>query len=105
MDSVAWPTLRLDPVTGCYRPLVTPPRPTGTLCAPACTWLQVWAQPHAFLPQRWLPEGAARGLAPSNPAAYTPFGQGTRLCVGHKLATLVGPGGTGPGVTVAVSWW
>ncbi len=49
----------------------------------------VWVQPERFLPQRWLAE--TRGsLGPNDPNAYAPFGLGARMCVGHKLATLVG---------------
>ncbi|KAG2434459.1 hypothetical protein HYH02_012289 [Chlamydomonas schloesseri] len=48
----------------------------------------VWPQPEAFLPQRFLPEGAA-ALGPSDPNGWAPFGVGARMCVGHKLAMMV----------------
>ncbi|PNW79014.1 hypothetical protein CHLRE_09g397734v5 [Chlamydomonas reinhardtii] len=48
----------------------------------------VWPQPEAFLPQRYLPEGQA-ALGPADPNGWAPFGVGARMCVGHKLAMMV----------------
>ncbi|KAG2434479.1 hypothetical protein HYH02_012308 [Chlamydomonas schloesseri] len=48
----------------------------------------VWPHPEAFLPQRFLPEGAA-ALGPADPGAWAPFGIGARMCVGHKLAMMM----------------
>lgn len=41
-----------------------------------------WAEPHAFLPERFLPENE-KSLTPG---AYIPFGQGPHTCVGAGFA-------------------
>eukprot|EP00775_Hariotina_reticulata_P006333 gene6333-6567_t len=43
-----------------------------------------WPAAEEFLPERWLPEGAA--FAPTTPDAWTPFGSGPRMCVGWRFA-------------------
>ncbi|KAG2426030.1 hypothetical protein HXX76_013221 [Chlamydomonas incerta] len=48
----------------------------------------VWPQPDAFLPERYLPEGRA-AFGPADPNGWAPFGVGARMCVGHKLAMMV----------------
>ncbi len=57
--------------------------PAGTL-AIISPWLlhrraDVWPDPLAFTPQRFLADGAGR-------TAYLPFGQGPRLCIGREFA-------------------
>lgn len=41
-----------------------------------------WEHPHAFMPERFLPENEDR----LNPGAYIPFGQGPHTCVGAGFA-------------------
>ncbi|PNW78997.1 hypothetical protein CHLRE_09g397105v5 [Chlamydomonas reinhardtii] len=57
----------------------------------------IWPEPEAFRPERFLPEGSAGGGGSSslwptaggnNPHVWAPFGMGTRMCVGHKLAMM-----------------
>lgn len=46
--------------------------------------LEVWANPEAFDPDRFLPERAA-----SRPRyAYVPFGGGARICIGNNFALM-----------------
>jgi cytochrome P450 len=49
---------------------------------------EIWPQPNAWLPQRWLPEGAAQGLAPKAKNAFLPFSTGARSCIGRSYAML-----------------
>ena len=42
-------------------------------------------EPHAFMPERWLPSGEGR---PVPPKSSMPFGSGPRVCPGRYLATL-----------------
>lgn len=44
-----------------------------------------FAEPHAFVPERWVP-GARTGA--HDPAAHIPFGTGPRICPGRSLALL-----------------
>jgi thromboxane-A synthase/cytochrome P450 family 3 subfamily A len=48
----------------------------------------VWPRAEEFLPERHLPGHEA--LAPSDPQASMPFGHGSRMCPGYKLALLEG---------------
>lgn len=48
-------------------------------------------RPDEFLPERWLPEGAAAGLAPRQANAWLPFSKGTRSCIGRGYAQLQMP--------------
>jgi cytochrome P450 len=45
---------------------------------------QFWKEPHAFDPDRFLPEREGE----LTQGAYLPFGQGPRLCVGAAFATI-----------------
>jgi cytochrome P450 len=49
---------------------------------------EIWQQPNTWLPQRWLPEGAAQGLAPKAKNAFLPFSTGARSCMGRSYAML-----------------
>jgi cytochrome P450 len=49
---------------------------------------EIWPQPDAWLPQRWLPEGAAQGLVPKAKNAFFPFSTGVRSCIGRSYAML-----------------
>ncbi|GAC1435124.1 MAG: cytochrome P450 [Solirubrobacteraceae bacterium] len=54
-----------------------------------CSWAShrlpdVWEEPHAFQPERWLPE--ARAQLPKG--AYVPFGGGSRTCIGMRFGQL-----------------
>ena len=48
---------------------------------------QLYAKPHEFAPERFLPggEAVAEGFPP---CAYIPFGAGPRKCLGYKFALL-----------------
>eukprot|EP00882_Tetradesmus_deserticola_P030523 GHRQ01034313.1.p2 GENE.GHRQ01034313.1~~GHRQ01034313.1.p2 ORF type:complete len:103 (-),score=32.00 GHRQ01034313.1:295-603(-) len=48
----------------------------------------IWPQPNAWLPQRWLPEGVDQGLAPKSKNAFLPFSTGPRSCIGRSYAML-----------------
>jgi cytochrome P450 len=43
-------------------------------------------RPSEYLPERFMPGGEA--LAARSPAAFVPFGGGSRLCVGYKFALV-----------------
>ncbi|KAK9828027.1 hypothetical protein WJX81_001818 [Elliptochloris bilobata] len=49
---------------------------------------EVWPEPEAFEPERWIPAGAEK-RAPADAAphgAWMPFGDGTRSCIGMRFA-------------------
>lgn len=48
----------------------------------------IWPQAEEWLPQRWMPEGAAAGLAPKAKNAFLPFSTGARSCIGRSYAML-----------------
>ena len=45
---------------------------------------QYWTEPHAFIPERFLPENEKT----LNSGAYIPFGQGPHICVGAGFAQV-----------------
>lgn len=49
---------------------------------------EIWPQPDAWLPQRWLPEGVEQRLAPKAKNAFLPFSTGARSCIGRSYAML-----------------
>lgn len=63
--------------------------PAGSLVF-AVPWLlhrhrRLWDQPDHYIPERFLPEDAAR----LQPCSYIPFGVGPRVCPGQELALTV----------------
>lgn len=65
---------------------ITVPKGTPVFIVP---WLlhrnpKYWTDPHAFKPSRFI-DGAASGDAPSD-WVYLPFGRGSRMCAGSRLA-------------------
>jgi thromboxane-A synthase/cytochrome P450 family 3 subfamily A len=46
---------------------------------------EYWPRALEFLPERFLPEGAA-ALGPTTENAWTPFGAGPRMCIGWRFA-------------------
>jgi cytochrome P450 len=72
----------------------TMPAGASVLVAP---WLihrhrLLWAQPDAFVPERWASSAADESLGSVPPArgamrnAYLPFGMGPRVCIGAAFA-------------------
>ncbi len=64
-------------------------RVPGDVPVEYCSWAShrlpdVWDQPHAFRPERFLPE--ARATLPRG--AYVPFGGGSRTCIGMRFGQL-----------------
>lgn len=47
-----------------------------------------WPRAEEFLPERWTPEGQAKGLGPKDADAFLPFGLGSRSCLGRHFAQL-----------------
>lgn len=63
--------------------------PNGTIVY-VVPWLvhrngKYWSDPHAFKPERFLNMNSSHGDAPSD-WVYLPFGRGSRMCAGSKLA-------------------
>ncbi|PNW71295.1 hypothetical protein CHLRE_16g648200v5 [Chlamydomonas reinhardtii] len=48
-----------------------------------------WKEPERFIPERFL-QATGGALGPTDPGAYVPFGSGPRMCVGYKMAIMVG---------------
>lgn len=63
--------------------------PTGSIVY-VVPWLvhrnpKYWSEAHSFKPERFLEGSNSHGDAPSD-WVYTPFGRGSRMCAGSKLA-------------------
>lgn len=66
---------------------ITVPKGTPVFIVP---WLlhrnpQYWSDPHSFKPSRFIEHDSGRGDAPSD-WVYLPFGRGSRMCAGSRLA-------------------
>jgi hypothetical protein len=46
-----------------------------------------FSDPNAFKPERWMDKGSAENKA-RHPYAFQPFGCGSRMCLGYKMATM-----------------
>ncbi|RKP07421.1 cytochrome P450, partial [Thamnocephalis sphaerospora] len=51
-----------------------------------CCWDQIWDDPVAFMPERWLTDDSAR--LNEMKSAFFPFSMGVRACVGRDLAWM-----------------
>lgn len=49
---------------------------------------EIWARPDEFVPERWMPEGVAAGVAAKAKNAFLPFSAGARSCIGRSYAML-----------------
>ena len=51
---------------------------------------ELYPDPEAFLPERWLPEAESLGLTPPKDA-WMSFGDGARSCIGDSSSVLCVP--------------
>ncbi|KAM9347319.1 LOW QUALITY PROTEIN: cytochrome P450 [Symphorus nematophorus] len=64
----------------------SPKRRCSTCATTVCPMMNVFPDPHAFLPQRWL--RGAEEKSKQHPFGSVPFGFGIRACLGRRVAEL-----------------
>lgn len=52
----------------------------------ACSLDEYFTKPEEFIPERWIKGHPLESK--NNPYTFLPFGLGTRMCVGRRLAEL-----------------
>ncbi|KAG2441573.1 hypothetical protein HXX76_003194 [Chlamydomonas incerta] len=102
LDAVLKESQRLHPAVGFYWRDATSDIPLpelGGLVIPKGSFVSIsiysmhrdpeqWKEPERFIPERFL-QVTGGALGPTDPGAYLPFGNGPRMCVGYKMATMV----------------